>query len=322
MNDPPRILHLISRLDGYGGARMLRYLAAHQARAGQGVAVAALTGTDAVVKELRDAGVAVHVLGSRWRLDPVALGRLAGLRRRMRDAMVHAWDRRAAQHARLTGRRPPVVTAISPGTPPAAPSLHDRSQALAALRLPVDSRLIALAGPLLRDKQVDEAIWCYELVRVLHPPARLVVFGDGPDGARLERYAELVSELDCVRFAGYRGDLAELLPHADVFWQLTPSRTTPYALLEAMAAGVPAVASDVPAHRAAIVAEQTGFLAALGNRATVARATDRLLSDATFAKGIADAACAAAAANWSLAERLAAYESVYRAISPRSLTGG
>jgi glycosyltransferase involved in cell wall biosynthesis len=305
MNDSPRILHVISRLDGYGGARMLRYLAAHQVGAGQGVDVVALAATIAVVDELRAAGVNVHVLGSRWKYDPIAIAHLARLRRRIPADVIQAWDARAALHVRLTGRPASIVAATPPGVPSVAPPHRERAAVLAELELPPDARMIAVAGELVRKKQIDEAIWAFELVRVLHPQTRLVVFGDGPDRQRLERYAELVSEPDCVRFAGYRGDLLALLPYADVFWQLTPSAATPHALLEAMAAGVPAVASDVPAHRAAIEPGVTGFLAPLGGRAAVARVTDRLLNDAALSAAIGQAGRDAIAKNWSLADRLA-----------------
>ena len=83
-------------------------------------------------------------------------------------------------------------------------------------------------------------------MRVLHPQARLVVFGDGPDRERLERFAGLVSEPACVVFCGYRADWTQLLPAVDVYWQLEPASTTPFALLEAMACGVPRSSAACP----------------------------------------------------------------------------
>jgi glycosyltransferase involved in cell wall biosynthesis len=306
MNEHPRILHVISRLDGYGGARMLRYVVAQQVSAGQNVTVAALTAADdGIADELRAAGAAVHVLASRWKFDPIAVVRFARLRRRMPAAVIRTWDDVANLYVRLTGQPASITAPISPAVPLAGSVQRDRASVLAELGLPADARLIALAGPLIRQKQIDEAIWCYELVRVIHPQARLIVFGGGPDRARLERYAELVSEPGCVRFPGYRGDLLELLPSVDVFWQLTPSRATPHALLEAMAAGVPVVASDVPAHRAVIASDATGLLVPLGHRAAAGRATDRLLNDAALAAGIGQAARGEIARKWSLADRLA-----------------
>jgi hypothetical protein len=72
MNQPRRILHLISRLDGYGGARMLRQLAASQVTAGGKVIVAAMAAADFVPLELEELGIAVQIVGGRWPIDPIA----------------------------------------------------------------------------------------------------------------------------------------------------------------------------------------------------------------------------------------------------------
>jgi glycosyltransferase involved in cell wall biosynthesis len=337
MSVPNRILHLISRLDGYGGARTLRLVAAKQAALGNAVAIAALGAEHPVVQELRLAGVEVDVAPRRWRFDPLALGRLAHWRRERPGSLVHAWDIDALLHAWLTNRREQIVAAwdAHPQTPPwvarltgvrstlippalAARELSgvDRQAALNDLGLEEKVRWIAIAGSLDRRKELDEAIWCYELVRVLHPTARLVIFGDGPDRHRLERYASLVSEPGCVRFAGFRADLADLLPHVDAYWQLDPASRTSHALLEALAAGAPVVASDVSAHRVAITHEATGMLVPLRSRADVARATDQLLNDADFALRLGQAAAEAATKSWSIDKTLAACEAIYHSWPP------
>lgn len=341
MNDSLRIFHLISELDGYGGARTLRALAARQARAGRRVTVAALDAERTIVDELRAEGVKVLSIGGRWTMDPIALVRLRQMRRDCAADVVHAWDPVAVAYARLSGRREPTLAAwtgeqpaptwlpaccvpshavLPPCAPPAPAVRRDRQRFLDEFQLPEDARVIALAGRLDRSKQIDEAIWCFELVRVLYPTARLVVFGDGLDRHRLERYAELVSEAGCVRFPGYRRDLLELLPCVDVFWQLGRSSSTPYALLEAMAAGVPIVASDLPAHRSAVTPNVSGLLTPARSRADVARATDQLLSDAALARRMGEAASVAAQQQWSIDNCAAACEPLYHSL--KSLNHG
>jgi glycosyltransferase involved in cell wall biosynthesis len=363
MNEPQRILHIIDRLDGYGGARMLRELAARQAAEGGCVAAATLTASRPTVDELRGVGVAVHVLDRRWAIDPAALMRLRRMRRATPVDVVHAWDATSLAHAMATrplGRRErlaatwnaaqfgsawasrivraaqrrvaafaaddyvtrdwlvrsgvdaALIDVIPAGVPPGAGSRRDRAAVAADLGLSPHDRWIAAAGPLTRRKQIDEAIWCYELVRVLHPELRLVIFGDGPDRPRLERFADLVSDPGCVCFAGFRYDLAQLLPHAAAYWQLDAPRSTPLAMLEAMAAEVPVVATDVPAHRAAVINEQTGYLVGVGSRADAARATDQILRDATLARRIGAAAADSIAQNWTLESRRRSYERLYR----------
>ena len=69
---PLRILHLTCRLDGYGGASMLRSLAVSQAAAGERVVVAPLLAEKRPVNALRDQGVVVQPLGGRWPIDVIA----------------------------------------------------------------------------------------------------------------------------------------------------------------------------------------------------------------------------------------------------------
>jgi len=365
---PLRILHLTTRLDGYGGASMLRSLAVSQAAAGERVVVAPLLAEKLPLHALRDLGVTVQALGGRWPIDVIALARLARLRRQLAADVTHAWDMRTLAQAALSGRRRPEhvligsllalgdatrwtervlrsiharVTAftvpeeaarerltqlgvaanrihvIPPGVSRrgAGEATPARAALLKELKLPSDTKLIAVAGPLRRHRQVEEAIWAFELVRVIHPTARLLVVGDGGDRARLERFAEQVSEPGCVRFLGYRDDWNSLLPGVDVFWQLNASVTTPLALLEAGAAGVPAVASDVPAHRAAVVQDRTGLLVKFGDRAEAVRATDDLLANLPRAERMGLAAAERIAERWSLDATLAAFDRLYERLA-------
>lgn len=368
MKQPRRILHLTSRLDGFGGARLLRWLAASQAAAGECVVVAPLSADRFPARSLRDQGVAVQPLGSRWPMDVLAFARLARLRRRLAADVIHAWDVRTLSQAALSGRRRrgqiiigslSAVGEASRWTTKVLGAIHERVSAftvpdeaaserlarlgiaparihvirtgvergaagvsapararlLQELQLKPEAKLLAVAGPLTRRRQVDEAIWAFELVRVVHPTARLIIAGDGPDRARLERFAEQVSEPGCVRFLGYRDDWHELLPGVDVFWQLNESATTPLALLEAGAAGVPAVASDVPPHRAAVSHDRTGSLVKLGERADAVRATDELLANPQRAHRLGAAAVERVAERWSLDATLAAFDRLYEKLA-------
>ena len=65
--------------------------------------------------------------------------------------------------------------------------------------------------------------------------------------------------------------MAQLVPHFDVLWSTSGYEGQSNAILEAMAAGVPVVATDIPGTRDLVVHGQTGFLVALGHRAGFAR---------------------------------------------------
>jgi len=87
------------------------------------------------------------------------------------------------------------------------------------------------------------------LARSLGVGARLVIVGSGPEDARLQQYVRELDLVDDVRFAGpARGEhKIALLGKADVLLLPSYGEGLPFALLEAMAAGVPVIATRVGA---------------------------------------------------------------------------
>ena len=104
--------------------------------------------------------------------------------------------------------------------------------------------------------------------------AKLILVGDGPDSDAAQREAANLGVKRDVRFFGRVDDVADLLRGADLF--LLPSETESFGLaaLEAMACGVPVVASDAGGIPEVVVDGQTGFLAPVGD---VAMMTQRAL---------------------------------------------
>lgn len=210
-----------------------------------------------------------------------------------------------------SGMAPEQLVVIPPAVSlPTAPR-QTREQVLAELELPAEAQLIAVVGPLQRAKRFDEAIWCFELVRTLNERAALLIFGDGPDKQRLQRFTRLVSDAAAVKFLGYRDDLASLLSHLNVFWHPGEEPSISSAVLESMACRVPVVASDVPAHRDLIDPGRTGFLAPLGSRAGLARHTLRLLEEPGLADEIGRAAADEVAKRFSAGALTEAYRNLY-----------
>jgi glycosyltransferase involved in cell wall biosynthesis len=142
------------------------------------------------------------------------------------------------------------------------------------------------------EKRVKDLIWAADLLRVLHDNLRLVVIGDGPLRPQLEQYARLASDLEHIQFLGERADLWRIMPHLDVLWNASENRRHSIAILEAMAAGVPVVASDTPLNREFVVENETGYLVPLherAGRATRARHTDRIFTDGELAERLSTA---------------------------------
>jgi len=84
-----------------------------------------------------------------------------------------------------------------------------------------------------------------------------------------------------------------VMPHLDVLWNGSENEAHSSAILEAMAAGVPVVASDTPTNRELVVEDETGYLIPLGTRAgraARARHTDRIFTDKELALRLSTAA--------------------------------
>ena len=90
----------------------------------------------------------------------------------------------------------------------------------------------------------------------------LLLVGDGPDRAALEASARALGIADRVHFAGFQPDARQYLELMDMFVLPSRSEGLSIALLEAMAAGVPAAVTDVGESRAVIGDGQAGFILA------------------------------------------------------------
>lgn len=182
------------------------------------------------------------------------------------------------------------IAVIPHGVPAATPGAMTRGQVLAELRLPARSRLVGLVGRLLLQERIKDAIWAADLLKVVRDDVHLLIVGEGPHRDRLRKFRDQCLIGDRVHFLGDRGDAARLLPHFDVLWSTRASHAQSAAIMEAMAAGVPVVAAEAVESRELVAPERTGYLVALGDRAAMARHTNRLLDNAGLAERFAEAA--------------------------------
>ncbi len=179
-----------------------------------------------------------------------------------------------------------IPNGIQPFSVPADPSRQD---VLKELGLPVDARLIGAVNRLWPQKRIKDLIWATDLLKCVRDDAHLLIVGDGPQRWRLERYRDQVKIGDRVHFLGQRDDVPRLLPHLDCLWLASSYEGQSNAVMEAMSAGVPVVASDIPGNRDLVVHEKTGYLVHVGDRAAFARWTKVLLDDNDLARRYGEA---------------------------------
>jgi glycosyltransferase involved in cell wall biosynthesis len=129
--------------------------------------------------------------------------------------------------------------------------------------------------------------------------------------ATLRRDADARSVGDRVHLLGLRNDVADLLASADVFVLPSRSEGLPLALLEAMFAGLPIVATRVGEVPTALAEGEAGLLVEPGRPDELAGAIERLLSDSALARRLGERARARAVAEFDVATMAARYESLY-----------
>jgi glycosyltransferase involved in cell wall biosynthesis len=215
------------------------------------------------------------------------------------------------------GIRRTRLVVIPPGVARAEPPPIGRSEFLKHLALPPDARLIFAAGPLIRRGRWKDVIWAAELMYVLHKNSCLVIFGDGPRRGMLSQFVRQLKAIDRVRFVPRPADFRRSVGLADIYWSGGDEESVPLELLDALAAGVPVVASDTAGHRATIQHGEAGFLAELGSRTAFAKPTDRLFRDADLARRIGAVGREVADGRFSLDATLAAHADLYRGLVPQ-----
>jgi len=145
--------------------------------------------------------------------------------------------------------------------------------------------------------------------------ARLVLVGDGPDCAVAQERAARLGVADRVTFTGVVDRVAPILNGADLF--LLPSQTESFGLaaLEAMASGVPVVASDVGGIPEVVENGRCGYLAAVGDVEAMARLAIALLRDRDRWAAFSAAARARVIERFHYRNLVPRYEAIYERVS-------
>jgi len=161
------------------------------------------------------------------------------------------------------GLPPNRVEVIYNGTDLAAydPNRNQRPAVRQELGLAMDDLIIMQVARLNHLKDHRTAIRAMGLIHAMVPRAKLIIVGEGEERSTID---QLIGELglgDCIRMVGARRDIPRLLQCADVFLLSSISEGIPLTLIEAMATGLPCVATRVGGNSEVVEDGQTGFLA-------------------------------------------------------------
>jgi glycosyltransferase involved in cell wall biosynthesis len=175
------------------------------------------------------------------------------------------------------------------------------------VQLPENARVLLCVSRLAEQKGVDVAVRALARVREVEPRAVLVVLGEGPERPRLAA--------DGVFLPGRVGDVASWYRRAELL--VHPARWEGFglALLEAMLAAKPVVATRVSAAPEIVVDGETGMLVAPDDAAALAEAVLALLADPARAAAMGEAGLARARSAFSVATMAERTAAVYAVVS-------
>ena len=218
-----------------------------------------------------------------------------------------------ARRSILAPLRGAHVETLLHGLVPAA--AVDRAAARAELGLAPDAPVVGTIAGFRPEKAHRDLLAAAALVRARVRGVRFVLVGDGPLEDALRTQARELGIEDTVVFAGYRARAGRLAGAFDVFALASHHEGLPIALLEAMAGGVPIVATAVGGVPEAVRDGREGLLVAPRRPPALADALVALLDDPARRAALG-AAARARAADFDLEAAVRRMESVYAELLP------
>src|SRR5438045_2743105 len=186
------------------------------------------------------------------------------------------------------------------------------------LRIRPEDRLLVSVGNLYPVKGHQHLIDAVALLIGRHPTLHVAISGRGQLADALAARARALGLADRVHLLGLRLDVPAILAAADLFVLPSLSEGLPLALLEAMFARCPIVASDVGEIGTALARGDAGVLVPPGDPAALAAALDRLLTNRQRAQALGERAAARAATEYSDSRMIGRYGCLYHEVLGRS----
>jgi len=174
-----------------------------------------------------------------------------------------------------------------------------------------DKPVVVAVGRLSKEKAFDTLTRAFADLLATGLEGTLLIAGDGPERDSLQAQIEGLGCQDSIRLAGHVADPRNVYAAADVFALSSTSEGLPNSLLEAMACGVPVVATAVGAVPNVIIDEVNGLLIQPGDAAPLTLALSRLLSNEALQDQFAAAGHRTIKEQYSFERRMRKVAAVY-----------
>jgi glycosyltransferase involved in cell wall biosynthesis len=160
-----------------------------------------------------------------------------------------------------------------------------------------------------KEKNIARMIDAFRLIRETKP-CRLVIAGDGVLRAELQAQAGTLAFAHDVVFTGYTANTERILASLDLFMLSSDTEQMPMSVIEAMAAGLPIVSTDVGDVAGMVSSANAPFIVSK-DAASLARAAKQLLDNETLRRQVGAANQARAVAEFSQEKMFAAYSALF-----------
>lgn len=175
-----------------------------------------------------------------------------------------------------------------------------------------DEKVVLCIARLVPDKDHETLLGAFEMLAKRCPEARLLVVGNGELRGRLERMAERSPAAGRVRFLPGCSDVGTLLCRSSMLVLSSRREGLPNVVLEAMACGLPVVATAVGGLPEIVEHGRTGFLVPPRDPAALAAAMARLLDDPRIRTAFGDEGRKLVLSRYSLQTMVEVHESIFR----------
>lgn len=164
---------------------------------------------------------------------------------------------------------------------------------------------------LTKEKNIALAVDAFAKVNMEFPQTKLIIVGEGPEWKHLEMQIVKYKLQNSVCLEGWKEDVLRYYQNADCYLLTSNYEGYGRTVIEALAAGVPVIMTDVGVAGDVIQHEKSGLVVPVGNKPELAKAMQRIMSDASLRQTLSENGRVAISSYFSKETYLEAYKNMW-----------